>query len=53
MWSQERQTCLPFGRSNAQTRTCADSVQSESAGEERVGDLLLFLVEDSVRPDEG
>jgi hypothetical protein len=40
------------GQCVAQTRTCADSIQSESAGEERVGDSLLMVVEDNVRPDE-
>ena len=33
-------------------RTCADGVQGESAGEERVCDFLLLPVEDEVLPDE-
>lgn len=38
-----------MGRCNI-GRTCADSIQGESAGEERVCDLLLLLVEDRILP---
>jgi len=49
---KEYQIGYRLGKCGAQTRTCADSIQSESAGEERVGDSLLMVVEDNVRPDE-
>jgi hypothetical protein len=38
---------------NAQRRTCADSIQCESAREERVRDSLLLLIEDDITSDEG
>jgi hypothetical protein len=40
---------LPIGKCNI-GRTCADGIQGESAGEERVCDSLLLLVEDNILP---